>query len=76
MLVNRGGESQVVSLLVDRQEEITVPAGTFTTWRVMMRTDDVQQVIWFAVTPDHVMVQYDNSLGQLIQLTETSVSGS
>ena len=76
VLVNRGGESQVVTLLVDRQQEITVPAGTFTTWRVMMRTDDVQQVIWFAVTPDHVMIQYDNSRGQLIQLTETSVSGA
>lgn len=75
VLVNRGGDSQVVTLRVDRQEEITVPAGTFTTWRVMMRTDDVQQLIWFAVTPDHVMVQYDNSLGQLIQLTETSASG-
>ena len=62
------GSIQTVTLLVRRQEEITVPAGTFDTWRVEITTADRRQEAWFSTDPSHVVVQYDNSF-QLFKLT-------
>lgn len=61
-----------VTLSVVGKEEITVPAGTYQTWRVEIRSGGRDQVAWFAETPDHLLIQYDNSLN-LIQLV--SVDG-
>lgn len=60
---------QTVTMRVRRQEEITVPAGTFQTWRVEITTSDRRQEAWFSTDPSHVLVQYDNSF-QVFQLTE------
>ena len=64
----------VVTLSVVGKEEVTVPAGTFQAWRVEIRSGGRDQVAWFAETPDHVLIQYDNPLGQLFQLV--SVDGA
>lgn len=58
----------VVTLKVAGREEVTVPAGTFQAWRVQIEFADVRQVAWYADTPEHLLVQYDNSI-QLFQLT-------
>jgi len=45
--VNAGtGQTFPVDLKVEGQEEVTVPAGTFTTWRVRIRTASVTQFAW------------------------------
>lgn len=59
---------QLVRLKVVGKEGITVPAGTFQTWRVEIRSAGVRQLAWYADTPARPLVQYDNSL-QLFQLT-------
>ncbi|MEX0785460.1 MAG: DUF3108 domain-containing protein [Dehalococcoidia bacterium] len=68
VLVNQGGTQQVITLEVVEREQITVPAGTFDAWRVEIRFADVDQVAWYADTPERPLVQYDNSV-QLLQLT-------
>ncbi len=67
VLVNQGGAARDVGLRVREKEEITVPAGTFDAWRVDITTDDVDQVAFFADTPEHQLLFYDNSL-QIFQL--------
>ena len=71
-VVTGGNTQRRVTLEVLGPEEITVPAGTFQTWRVEIRTAARSQIAWFADTPEHVLVQYDNSEGQLFQLTGVS----
>lgn len=68
VLVNQGGTQQVITLEVVEREEVTVPAGTFDAWRVEISFADVDQVAWYADTPERPLVQYDNSV-QLLQLT-------
>ncbi len=58
----------VVTVSVVGKEEVTVPAGTYQAWRVEIRSGGRDQVAWFTETPDHLLVQYDNPLGQLFQL--------
>ena len=68
VLVNQGGTAREVRLRVREKEEVTVPAGTFLAWRVDITADDVEQVAFFADTPEHQLLFYDNSL-QIFQLT-------
>ena len=67
VLVNQGAQ-RVVTLEVVGKEEVTVPAGTFDTWRVEMRSQGTTQVAWYADTSERPLVQYNNSR-QLFQLT-------
>ena len=67
-VVTGSGEQQLVHMEVKRKERITVPAGTFDTWRLQVRAEGVNQVVWYADTPERPLVQYDNSI-QLFQLT-------
>ena len=68
VLVNQGGALREVRLRVREKEEITVPAGTFLAWRVDITNEDVEQVAFFADTPEHQLLFYDNSLA-IFQLT-------
>lgn len=68
-VVTGSGEQHIVALEVVRQEEITVPAGTFNAWRLEIQGSDVDQVAWYADTPERPLVQYDNS-EQVFQLLE------
>ncbi len=72
-VVTGSGEQPVLHLEVVRKERITVPAGTFETWRLEIRGQDRAQVAWYADTPERVLVQYDNSV-QFFQLTSTSAN--
>jgi hypothetical protein len=68
VLANRNAQ-HVVAVEVVGREEVSVPAGTFQAWRVEIRTQGKRQTAWYADTPERILVQYDNSLGQLFQLT-------
>jgi hypothetical protein len=64
-----GSASQaVVQLIVDGKEQVTVPAGTFDAWKLEIRSSGVKQFVWITDTPQHFIVQYNNSI-QLFQLT-------
>ena len=67
VLVNQGGALREIRLRVIGKEEVTVPAGTFLAWRVDINAADVEQVAFFADTPEHQLLFYDNSL-QIFQL--------
>ena len=67
VLTNQRGQTLVTVRVVER-EEVTVPAGTFQTWRVEIRFGDTRQVVWYADTPERALVQYDNTR-QIMQLT-------
>ncbi len=66
VLTNQRGQTLVTVRVVER-EEVTVPAGTFQTWRVEIRFGDTRQVVWYADTPERALVQYDNTR-QILQL--------
>jgi hypothetical protein len=68
VLVNRGALT-LITVEVAGKEEVTVPAGVFQAWRVEIRIGDVRQVAWYADTPEHLLVQYDNTR-HVFQLTE------
>ncbi|MEX2158583.1 MAG: hypothetical protein WEB04_04195 [Dehalococcoidia bacterium] len=60
---------QGVTIEVTAREEITVPGGTFDTWRLEIGGEKgLHQAAWFATSPDHRLVKYDNSQ-QLVVLT-------
>ncbi len=67
-VVTGSGEQQVVHVEVKPKERIEVPAGTFDAWRVQIESRDNKQLAWYADTPEHPLVQYDNGI-QLFQLT-------
>ena len=66
VLANQRGQTLVTVRVVER-EEVTVPAGTFQTWRVEIRFGGTRQVAWYADTPERALVQYDNTR-QILQL--------
>ena len=55
------GQLVQVTLEVTGRQQISVPAGTFETWRVEIRIGGTKQVAWYADTPQRELVQYDNS---------------
>jgi hypothetical protein len=60
---------QLVTIRVLDQKEITVPAGTFQTWHLEIRgAEGIRQEAWYSTSPEHVLVQYDNTQ-QLFKLT-------
>lgn len=62
--------TRLVTVRVVGQQEITVPAGTFETWHLELRGEGgLRHEAWYATSPDHVLVQYDNTQ-QLFKLTE------
>ena len=67
VLVNRAGLT-LITVEVVGKEEVTVPAGVFQAWRVEIRIGDVRQVAWYADTPEHLLLQYDNTR-HVFQLT-------
>ncbi len=63
----------LITVRVAGTEEVTVPAGTFQTWRVEIRFRSTKQVAWYADTPERTLVQYDNSR-QIMQLTSAAAN--
>jgi hypothetical protein len=51
-------------LAVEREEEVTVPAGTFPTWVVSLRTDSVEKLVWVS-KEDRMVVRSSQRLPQM-----------
>ncbi len=58
-----------VSLRVTAREEITVPAGTFDTWRVEVTLSGQRQYAWYGAEGTRPLIKYDN--GQYVFLLQT-----
>ena len=61
---------QTVVLNVPRRETVSVPAGEFEAWRLEISTSNADQVAWYADTPAHPLVKYDNDRGVIFELTD------
>jgi hypothetical protein len=59
---------QIVGLRVRGKETVTVPAGQFTAWRLEIKTENADQVAWFADTPARTLIKYDNDRGTIFEL--------
>jgi hypothetical protein len=51
------GQTFRVDLVVEGQEQVSVPAGEFTAWRVRVRTAAVTQFAWIEVDQPHRLVR-------------------
>jgi hypothetical protein len=51
---------QTADLTVTGQETVTVPAGTFETWRLQIRNGRATRVAWINVEAPHQIVRWDN----------------
>ncbi|MFA7248385.1 MAG: DUF3108 domain-containing protein [Dehalococcoidia bacterium] len=51
---------QVVILRVPQREQITVPAGTFDTWRILVRTGRAVRTAWISSAAPFPVVRWDN----------------
>lgn len=62
-----------VTLTVRGRDEVTVPAGTFSAWRVRLDTGDSEVDAWIGVEPPHPLVKYtDSRSGGTFELMEFS----
>jgi hypothetical protein len=59
---------QKVNLHVVGLESVTVPAGTFEAWRLVITTSNARQTAWFANTPERELVRYDNDRDLIFEL--------
>lgn len=48
------------TISVVRREEVTVPAGSYDTWRVQLDTGEVVSQIWIGVDAPHPIVKFDD----------------
>ena len=53
-------DTQTVTLTVKDKLTMKTPAGDFEVWQVDLNADQVTQQAWFATTPDHKLVAYQN----------------
>lgn len=53
-------DTQAVTLTVKDKLKMKTPAGEIETWQVDLNADQVTQQAWFATTPDHKLVAYQN----------------
>ena len=51
-----------VTVQVTKQEQVTVPAGTFATWRVELSTNTSKSSVWIDRAAPHVLVKYTDGL--------------
>lgn len=49
-----------VTLRVLEQDRVETPAGEFDAWKVSIEAEGLSQEAWFATTPDHKLLVYDN----------------
>jgi Protein of unknown function (DUF3108) len=67
--VNSYERSQsLVTLTVVGRAEVSVPAGTFEAWRVLVVAGRASRTAWIEVAPPHRLVQWDNGAA-IMQLT-------
>lgn len=67
--VNSYERSQnTVTLTVVGRADVTVPAGTFDAWRVLVVSGRASRTAWIEVAPPHRLVEWDNGAA-IMQLT-------
>lgn len=59
VLTNRR-TTQIIDVLVREQQRVSVPAGDFDAWLVEITAERTTQRAWFATTPDHRLLEYNN----------------
>ncbi len=55
------GTQQTVAVHLPQQQEIEVPAGTFRTWRLLLRSGRAVRTAWISIDPPYEIVRWDNS---------------
>ena len=68
VLTNRRA-TQVIDLLVKDQQRVSTPSGDFDAWLVQIDADQTTQQAWYATTPDHRLLKYNND-GLIFLLTD------
>lgn len=63
---------QTVNVRVPLRQTITVPAGEFDTWRLLLRNGRAVRTAWVNAAPPHEVVQWDN--GDTVFKLEPSVT--
>src|SRR5262249_14248569 len=63
---------QTVNLRIPRKEPSTVRAGTFQTWRVILRNGRAVRTAWINVDAPHEVVRWDNG-DTVLELTKSDV---
>jgi hypothetical protein len=58
------------TVVVQAQEQIEVPAGSFQTWHVELDSGQTQQFAWYQVDAPHLLVQYDNGTHRMLLTQE------
>jgi hypothetical protein len=64
---------QTVNLRVPQVETVSVPAGEFEAWRILLRTGRAVRTAWIEVAPPHRILRWDN--GDVIFELVESVEG-
>jgi len=59
---------QRVHLAAVRREIVSIAAGQFSAWRLEIRTSNARQIAWYADTPRHELLRYDNDRGLIFEL--------
>ncbi|MQA00568.1 MAG: hypothetical protein GEU80_14760 [Dehalococcoidia bacterium] len=65
------GNQQTVNIRIAQQETVDVPAGTFETWRILVRTGRAVRTAWINAEAPHQIVQWDNG-NEIFRLQESS----
>lgn len=70
------GRQETFTIEVVGDETVVVPAGSFTTWKVELTTNDQQTTAWFSQEAPFVLVQYvDGRNGGTLELTSFERGG-
>jgi hypothetical protein len=65
------GQFERVTLTVEEREEVTTPAGSFSTWRVHLASPTSETDVWVAVDAPYPVIKYTESRnGGLFELSE------
>lgn len=59
---------QTVEVTVRGREPVQIQAGTFTAWRIEIRTSNANQVAWYADDAARTLLRYDNGIGLVFEL--------
>ena len=59
---------QDVTLVMKGKEQVTVPAGTYTAWKLEIQGANAKQHAWFADTPAKTLLKYDNDRNVIFEL--------
>ena len=65
---------QAVDLSISERNTVEVPAGTFETYRLLVRNGRATRVAWINVEPPHQVVRWDNG-EQVFQLVQFDAGG-